>query len=410
MRGIDMKNIRKRLVRDEKGAAMILALILLLVGGLIVTPLLAHMGSGILAGEIYEKRTGELYAADAGIEDAIWRIQNPDKVQGAWPCNPSSPPFVYNITDVNGKRVQISVKYIDGSTYRISSTAISDDGSGTVATTSGTQIEAYVSPVTGNYSSITDHILTSQNELEWAKKVNLVYDEEENAPAAYYTDPWPTPEELAQFYWQDVKDETHYYGDTEIDLKGTSCPLGPIYVNDEGNNEWSSGLGPLYIDGELDILNSSNDEATLTLDGTLYITGDTLIGQNGKYTLTIDLNGHTIFVESSSADAIIVGSKCTVKGPGAIIAVGDVYFAPKGDVGSNEEPVFIFSVSGTTKLQPSGDFYGAIAGSVWVDVQPGYTPTIIYPPGGFEDDDLNFPGFGGTQLVYRIASWEITQQ
>ena len=124
--------------------------------------------------------------------------------------------------------------------------------------------------------------------------------------------------------------------------------------------------------------------------------------------MTLDLNGHTIFVESNSADAIIVGGKCTVSGPGAIIAVGDVYFAPKGDVGSNEEPVFIFSISGKTTLQPSGAFYGAIAGSVEVDVQQGHEPTIIYPPDGFGDDDLNFPGFNDvSQLAYIIASWEV---
>jgi len=76
MRGEVMKISMKRLIRDEKGAAVILALILLLIGGLISAALLGHMGSGILAGEVHERRTAELYAADAGVEDAIWRIQS----------------------------------------------------------------------------------------------------------------------------------------------------------------------------------------------------------------------------------------------------------------------------------------------------------------------------------------------
>ena len=124
----------------------------------------------------------------------------------------------------------------------------------------------------------------------------------------------------------------------------------------------------------------------------------------------VELHHGTIFVESNDPDttALWIGSKCTILGPGVIIAVGDIYFAPKGDVGSNEEPVFIFSVSGKTLLQPSGDIYGAVAGSVDVDVQPGVEPTITYPPGGF--GDLNFPGCSGAHLTYGIASWDINQQ
>jgi hypothetical protein len=65
----------KRLIRDEKGYALVLAIILLLISGLIIAPLLSFMGTGLLVGEVHEKRTAELYAADAGVEDAIWEIQ-----------------------------------------------------------------------------------------------------------------------------------------------------------------------------------------------------------------------------------------------------------------------------------------------------------------------------------------------
>ena len=65
-----MKTIMKRLVRDEKGAALVLVLILLLISGLIIGPLLSYMGTGLITGGVYETRTDELYAADAGVEDA----------------------------------------------------------------------------------------------------------------------------------------------------------------------------------------------------------------------------------------------------------------------------------------------------------------------------------------------------
>jgi hypothetical protein len=70
-----MKSGVKRLIRDEKGQLNIV-LILLIVGGLIITPLLGLMGTGLLTGEAYEDTMHALYAADAGVEDALWRIKN----------------------------------------------------------------------------------------------------------------------------------------------------------------------------------------------------------------------------------------------------------------------------------------------------------------------------------------------
>jgi len=400
-----MKIAMKRLIRDEKGAAMFLVLILLLIGGLIATPLLAHMGSGIIAGEVYEKRTAELYAADAGVEDAIWKIQHRVDVPSGG-CNDTS--RSYNISDVNGKSVHVTIDYQDGGTYRITSIAITDDGGGTAAI-SGTQIDAYVTGVTGNYSGLLDNVITSQNEIDDPPHPDINYPEG-HGPVDYYDGPWPTPELLADFYWEDVKDETHYDGDTEIDLEGNNCPPGPIYVNDEENNSWPSGLGPLYIDGELDIVNTSGTPATLTLTGTVYITGDTQIyGPTSKepYNLTLDLNGQTIFVASNSSKYALIIKKCNIIGPGVIIAIGGIDFQPK--IGSGmTDPIFIMSVDGTTNLQPGGDFYGAVAGSVEVDLQPN--TSLNYPEAGFGGYDLNFPGFGEPkQLVYIIASWEVSQ-
>lgn len=131
-----MKGIMNRLVSDERGAALVLAVILLLVGGLIVTPLLAHMGSGIVAGEIYENRTGELYAADAGIEDGIWKIQHPDEAGlPDIPCGdaPWDKPLSYGIPGlINENSVHVSIEYLSGGIYRIVSTASDEDSHTTI--------------------------------------------------------------------------------------------------------------------------------------------------------------------------------------------------------------------------------------------------------------------------------------
>jgi len=64
------------LSKRESGQAFVLVLILLLIGGLMLTPLLGFVSTGLKASQLYEQKTDELYAADAGVEDALWRINN----------------------------------------------------------------------------------------------------------------------------------------------------------------------------------------------------------------------------------------------------------------------------------------------------------------------------------------------
>jgi len=427
-----MKTIVKKLARDEKGAVLVLVLILLLISGLIIGPLLSYMGTGLITGEVYETRTNELYAADAGVEDAIWKIQH-----GETAVCPAAPFWSYNITDVNGKSLQISIEYIDGGTYRITSTAITDDGSGTAAIT-GTAIESYLSALFMDFASLLDNAIVSENNITINNGVHVTgnvtsggtVDDKTNGDVdGTITENadlnWPSSAALLAYYLNQVEDGVHYDGDTIIDLEGNSCPPGPIYINDEENNSWTSGLGPLYVDGKLDITSSaSNEEVSLRLNDTLYITGDTQIygpTNDEPSKLTIDLNGQTIFVASPSsksrtppdAKPALSIEKCNIVGSGCIIAVGDVYFAPKGEVGGEDEFVLIMSVEGTTTLRPSGTFYGCVAGDLSVYVQSGDNATIINS-GLAEGQDLNFPMGTGNDpnelppiMKMSIESWEV---
>jgi hypothetical protein len=92
-----MEVAMKRIISDENGKVLILTLVLLIVGGLIMTPLLGLMTTGLVAGQVYEKKTAELYAADAGIEDALWKIQHDIEI----PANG------YNLT-INDKYVWVT--------------------------------------------------------------------------------------------------------------------------------------------------------------------------------------------------------------------------------------------------------------------------------------------------------------
>jgi hypothetical protein len=152
-----MKIAPKRLVRDEKGQAMLLALILLLISGLMAAPLLAHMGSGLLTGQVYETRTAELYAADAGVEDAMWKVQNGTEVKPPVACgDPTS--WNYTISDVNGKSVAYNITYVrntTGAEYTITSVA-------TTGNKSRTTVEAYVR-YASDWGNILDYGIVALN-------------------------------------------------------------------------------------------------------------------------------------------------------------------------------------------------------------------------------------------------------
>ncbi|HXZ30122.1 MAG TPA: hypothetical protein VEG43_03060 [Dehalococcoidia bacterium] len=374
----------RRLIKGEKGYVLIAALLVLLIVGLISGPLLSYMVSGLKAGHIFETGAAELYAADAGVEDAVWRIPNAGLCHG-------SPSTTYNITDVNGKSVEVTITLLNNTTetvtYRVESIATSNG--------SGTKIEAYVigDAVAGDFSGITNSVITSLGAYRTYGKVNIYPPEgEEHGPQDYYPGAWPTPQELCDWYWWDVQHATHYSSDTTIDLNGVSQSIGPLYVN-----------------GKLTIRNSGGP-ATLTLTGTIYATGDTLIGTTGKG-FTLALNDSTIFVESAvvgSQKALDIGGQCSMDGSGCLIAVGDTYFAPKGDIGSEEGPVLTLSVLGSTLLQPSGNFYGSVAGNVTVDVKSGTGQNLTYPETGF--GVINFPGCIAGRFIYSIDSWEVSRQ
>ena len=382
-----MKSIVKKAIRDEKGAALALTLVLLLVGGLIIAPLLGFIGTGTIAGGVHEKRMDELYAADAGVEDAIWKIQKDPDVKV--PACGNDPRFwSYNISDINGNDVEFDITYVEGPAFVVESRTKGQD--------SQTQIVAHIIDKWADYSKITDHILASrESDLDDIHdNVRLIYDDD-NGPYPQYPGPWPTANDIIEFYKKDVEGLPSY----PLDTLDASLINGPV--------------GPLYRIGDLDILNYGNQQATLTLHDTIYITEFAEVGTKGKAgkpNLTIELAGNTIFVGSNSTghgkEALIISDWVTIKGPGVIIAIGDIYFAPNGDVGDPESPVFIMSVTGTTRIRPGITICGAVAGNVDVTIQSGDNPTITYPPGGFPED-LNFPGFLHDNHKWAIASWTL---
>ena len=62
-------------LRGEKGFALPMVMVFMMLGMLIIPPLLAFMGTGLSVNDMYETRTKELFAADAGVKEAIWNMK-----------------------------------------------------------------------------------------------------------------------------------------------------------------------------------------------------------------------------------------------------------------------------------------------------------------------------------------------
>ena len=129
------KRTLNKLIRGEKGQALILVLILMLLGGLIIAPMLSYMSTGLWTGkEVYEYRMAEFYAADSGVENAIYFAKNN---RNLLPTDPDTPVTVPT-ADVNGKTLAVQIEMTDQTdTYKETSTATS-------ASDKSTTIVAYV--------------------------------------------------------------------------------------------------------------------------------------------------------------------------------------------------------------------------------------------------------------------------
>jgi len=105
--------MKKRLIRaikSESGQALPIVLVLLLLGGLLIAPSLSYASTSLNAGQIVEKNVNGLYAADAGIEHALWSIKN-DAV-------PAQQPYPLPEENINQMRVAVDI-FEDERTYTL---------------------------------------------------------------------------------------------------------------------------------------------------------------------------------------------------------------------------------------------------------------------------------------------------
>jgi len=106
-----MAKLRKMLThrgKNESGqGALAMVLILLMLGAIILTPLLVFMSTGLKAGQVYESKMQEFYAADAGVEDGLWRIKN-DELGDYGDFDYTPYPYVLP-EDINDENVAVNI-------------------------------------------------------------------------------------------------------------------------------------------------------------------------------------------------------------------------------------------------------------------------------------------------------------
>jgi hypothetical protein len=97
----------------KSGFALVSVLIVMALAGLIVTPLLNFISTGAKTGQMYENKTDELYAADSGVQNAVWQIKfkHLKSTFPAYSAYDYATNWDYNLTNpVNNKTVAVRIR------------------------------------------------------------------------------------------------------------------------------------------------------------------------------------------------------------------------------------------------------------------------------------------------------------
>lgn len=386
-----INKIFHRLIKEEHGQVLPLVLILLVLGSTILAGTLAYGSASLKTGRINQDRAEELYAADAGVRYAIWKLNNEFDVGDLLGSMSTGETVSYPITE-NSKNVNIDIYCFRNQNYsniyKITSTASGTDSS--------TSIETYATKIFG----LWENAATGGSVVDiWWGGGTLV-----DGPVIYPydTSQWP-------FAAPNLR----------ILYSGQAGPVNPVQVADDEWDVDTDGniIGPLYYDKPSDTLDIVSSVAGLSLvlgngtpsaggnNGTIYVNGDLTIGKMGSKAFTLNMNRNTIYVTGD----LLIDASCQLLGSGCIIAEGQIEFKPNLSLASPDDFIFLMSLSSTSysiQFEPGGSFYGSMAGLINIDLHPGNEIILTEPPPeglNFPIDDGNFPS------VWALRTWQINR-
>ncbi|MBI2869057.1 MAG: hypothetical protein HYX96_04445 [Chloroflexi bacterium] len=102
----------RKFLRETSGQILIPALIVLGLSGIISVPLLNLVNTGIKTTGIYQGNTRNIYAADAGVQKALWYIKYDPDIVSDRQNNNFGRSYTYPAFNVNGSSVAVSINYI----------------------------------------------------------------------------------------------------------------------------------------------------------------------------------------------------------------------------------------------------------------------------------------------------------
>ncbi len=366
----------KAMNRQEGGQILIIVLAILAFASLAVVPVLKFMDTGLVTTSGQGEHTRELYAAEAGVRDAFWKIQN---VVSGLPKQQSDPPLQYCIAgNLNGESVNVTISRVDSETYRVHSVATQPitnhqttiDSDLAVASGGGVDLSGFATYALTSPGTITTKSSDTITGNVWVQ-VPITGDASINGTITLApVTGWPTASQLETYFASQVNESSPYSNGTiDVSQPGQS---GPLYAQG-------------YPNGNYTITGTGN------LTGTIYVVGNLSIDNNAH----INLNGQTIFVTGN----LSTSPQSSLAGPGALIALGDITFSPQ----VSPSFIFVMSVSGQVNFQPQGDFVGAVCGDTSITLQPNCTLTWQSPGVG----QLGIPGLYNTLSTSAIKTWTI---
>jgi hypothetical protein len=359
----------------------------MVMGVVIIAALSHYLGSSLLLAAKSEERAINFYAADSGFEDTCFWIQNYKDLpafkssgENQWERDP----YV-----VNGRTVDVDVIQVGNYTYRVTSSASIND-------TVHTVIESYIVVTTLNLSPLGDNAITSDSDIlllgqkggvqglvEYVGTLTCPGDPDcEDTIVDRWDMVTQNPEGID--YWPSTQNLIHYFFHQVDHLAPFNASTIDIAVDPT--------IGPLLRMDDL-LIESTVKDAYSSLGGTVYVKGDLTIG--GAKDFTLNMSHHWIFCEG----AISLSGKSSIVGTGAIISIGDLFFGPKS---SSEEGEFLFLMSseGGLQINPSSNFYGSVAGDVFVDLQPGTDMVWTDPKeAGFEFPCIQIPRYRTYEII-----------
>ncbi len=369
-----MKNMLKRLARDEKGQALPLALAMLALGSLAIVPLLSLTSTTLKAGIRAENSMYEQYAANAGVSDGLLNIITDDVQLPAVGEN-----WSYTIPDTNNRNVAVVIASLDSNSWQVASTA--GDGGSSTRLNCYLDSQPYLPNAITAASVIVKTNAAVNGDVQYDSALGTLTnngDIDGNVIDAAVA--WPSAAEVGAYYYEQVAEAPLYEGDLNL-----------VLLPQTVSNPYS--LGPVFIDGNLTM--AAGSEGAVRLDGTVYVTGDVLVGAGVKFRQ----NGNNIYAEGAGgitfqAGSSLIGSGCTVAQHG---------IAFSGSTTSESYGV-LWALTGTLTANPAGQLYGILcAGEAGtpgtVSLEPSETLNYVAPA-----RDLPMPPLPENR--YFIVGWE----